>query len=380
MGLRRLFLQVMLWSLGIAALFGVLGVLLAGREFMWRVTGTAIITAIATGALMPISMLIDRERWRSAGMLGMALVVAEYVIGLALLWDVERVVHVLEPEELALTMFFAALMGVPAMFCLRLRRVPTFAVAALAGLAYTLIGFALFMVATWLPGDIYAWSRPFWETSSAVAFLAPLIVLNLVGLRSPARRWWRWIGAAAASAALAIALVAIWQGLEEGSGVFTTLVCTAAAVAHAGLVILCPLSSRQEWLRWATMAAGIATGVLVSAWALELLPALEELLTRLIAASAIAAGCGSLALLVLARLNRRVDFEPSSGGIVSMTIHCPRCGRKQAIAIGDASCCACHLRIHTRIEEPTCPTCGYALYRLQSNQCPECGTRIDRRA
>ncbi len=79
---------------------------------------------------------------------------------------------------------------------------------------------------------------------------------------------------------------------------------------------------------------------------------------------------------MLAVLNRQIDYEPGSMEMLSLFLACPRCGKKQNVAIGEASCVACDLRISTRIEEPRCLSCGYLLYQLTSDRCPECGTTI----
>lgn len=89
-------------------------------------------------------------------------------------------------------------------------------------------------------------------------------------------------------------------------------------------------------------------------------------------------GCGSLALLVLARINRRVEFRPDESAVLAsdVAIVCPRCSKSQRIGLGGASCGACGLRIEITIEEPRCPKCGYLLYKLASPICPECGTAL----
>ena len=97
---------------------------------------------------------------------------------------------------------------------------------------------------------------------------------------------------------------------------------------------------------------------------------------RCMAASGIVTGCGTLALAVLARMNRRVDFEMEGGALTEIVVVCPRCRKKQSLTIGDATCSGCQLRISTRVEEPRCPTCDYLLIGLTSTRCPECGTEI----
>ncbi|MHC4141142.1 MAG: hypothetical protein ACYSUF_04405 [Planctomycetota bacterium] len=97
---------------------------------------------------------------------------------------------------------------------------------------------------------------------------------------------------------------------------------------------------------------------------------------RLTTASAILTSCGALALAVLARLNRRVDFESLTRAFADITVVCPRCRKKQSIGLGGAACKFCSLRIEVQVEEPVCRECGYLLYQLTSDVCPECGTAI----
>src|SRR3990172_5249108 len=84
---RAVLLRLMLWSLGLAAATGVLAVLFQGGDLVWRVVGTGIATAAACGLLIPTSVLIDRERTRAGGLLGMAVVILEFLLALGLIWE-----------------------------------------------------------------------------------------------------------------------------------------------------------------------------------------------------------------------------------------------------------------------------------------------------
>ena len=103
----------------------------------------------------------------------------------------------------------------------------------------------------------------------------------------------------------------------------------------------------------------------------------DDYILRFAAATGIVAACGSLAMLVLVRFNRRVDVETFSTEVADVTLVCPRCSRKQAIPVGSSSCAACGLRFNLRVEEPRCPDCEYLLYGLTSNTCPECGATVE---
>jgi predicted amidophosphoribosyltransferase len=65
---------------------------------------------------------------------------------------------------------------------------------------------------------------------------------------------------------------------------------------------------------------------------------------------------------------------------MTVTVICPRCRRKTKVPPGMGSCTSCGLRIQLNIEEPRCPQCGYLVYKLVSDVCPECGTPIQQDA
>jgi hypothetical protein len=88
-------------------------------------------------------------------------------------------------------------------------------------------------------------------------------------------------------------------------------------------------------------------------WARITTPWQEELLGRLAGPAAIIAGCGTLALLILAKINQRfVPVATALADLREITLTCPRCQAKQTIAIGSGECEACGLLIQVRVHEP----------------------------
>jgi len=59
----------------------------------------------------------------------------------------------------------------------------------------------------------------------------------------------------------------------------------------------------------------------------------------------------------------------------SLNLNCPKCGKQQCLPTGLVRCTKCKFKMIIELEEPRCE-CGYQLYNLQSNKCPECGKEI----
>jgi ribosomal protein L37E len=72
------------------------------------------------------------------------------------------------------------------------------------------------------------------------------------------------------------------------------------------------------------------------------------------------------------RRKRRRDTIPARIGL-AMT--CPRCGVEQTFRVGAARCASCGFAMFIEFEEPRCE-CGYPLYQLEGQKCPECGRPI----
>ena len=374
MQFRQLLIRVMLWSLGLTAAAGAAAALFSAGDVGWRIVGTGVITAVAAGLMVPFSSLADRPQGRREGLLGMALVVFEFVGALGLIWGAFDAWGGWDVGvKVAATMAFVGMTALPAILFLRFAALPPSRHAGRVGVALSAAVFVLTMLGTWAP-DGFADEEKFFGTAAAVAGLGILAVASLAGAGAAPRRSWRWAGVAAAAVATAIAVYAIWADVRSDSGFFAVIVSVAAVVAHANVCLFVPLTPSQRWVRVVTIAAAVATAALVDV--IVVADGSLPFVQNLAAAAGIVASCGSLALLVLARLNRHLDLAPVLSEVREVTLVCPGCRRRQALNVGDSACATCGLRFHIRVEEPRCPTCGYLLYMLQSDRCPECGTPV----
>lgn len=59
----------------------------------------------------------------------------------------------------------------------------------------------------------------------------------------------------------------------------------------------------------------------------------------------------------------------------TLNLTCPECQTQQSLPTGLVRCSKCKFTMIIELEEPRCE-CGYQLYNLQSNKCPECGKEI----
>ncbi len=347
--LRSLCLKVMLWLLGTAAVIGVLTVLTASYGVLGRVGGTVLATALTAGVLWPLSLMVDRPKTLAAGFLGMASVIVVYCLILPLIWDLDSY-----DEE----MFFLSLvigLTVPlGMGALLMVPISTTRFAGKLGIVIYLSAVASFCVAIWHPGG---W-RPqaeWWAIGWCVIAYGAISVISVMGLSPTVWRDWRWIGVVASTIAWSIVTSHIW---ESQSGpppkeVVTLFTSIGIFVAHTSLMGLLALGPGLFWLRIGTMVALAMTAVFLN---LELLLEPERgisFLGRISGAGGVVASCGTLALMIAARLHKHA--RPSNlqgikdGGFTEIMLCCPACGKKQTIAIGAAECEKCGLSIQISV-------------------------------
>src|SRR5687768_13859278 len=206
MPLRKLLLRVLLASLALAALFGAAGVLLAEFDAMWRVAGTAFWTAVCAAILLGASVAVDRPAARLAGLVGIALVTAEYLVILGLIWEFLPSLAGLDIEDLLFALaWIIPLCGVPAVVSLRMTHAPVTRIAGWTGVGLAVAAFVLLVIGA-VGGAMsnspwYAWDSDLFEIAGGLGMLGPLIVLSLVGAGKWDRHYWRWIGVACAASA-----------------------------------------------------------------------------------------------------------------------------------------------------------------------------------
>ncbi len=343
---RRVLLRVLFWALGLAACFGAAGVIFAGHETLWRVVWTCAATAAGALLILGASRLLDVDLTWPQGVSLIAVTVFEYVGTLGLIWHIFG--RAAEPT--GLTLVFLAITAIPAIaFSAGLGRAET-TVLARVGIAASAFVFVLLGVAAW--GDYLAALRAdrWYNVASSFACFAGLAVACLVGVGVD-RRHWRWLGIAAAVVAFTISAYTIFFDIREASTFFICATSVAVVVAHASLMVRVPLRRKQQWLLWGTVGTAIATAAFVDVARITR-PWQEDILGRLAGAAAIIAGCGTLALLVLAKINRRATPSPTSvSELREITVACPRCHHKQSVAIGEGSCGICGLVIQVRVRE-----------------------------
>ena len=209
---------------------------------------------------------------------------------------------------------------------------------------------ATFLLAAWA-GRQY--DDEWWGTGWSIAAFGGLCFASLTGM--PRLVWadWRWLGVAASLLGWILVMMSIWGSTGPDEEPFIVITGLAVVVAHASLAALVPLRPNQLWLRIATVAAVIVAALFLD---LEIYLAPSRgisILGRVAGAAGILASCGSLALVVLARLNRSRDYESPSGQleITHITLFCPRCRKKQSIALGEAECSGCGIMIRVDIAQ-----------------------------
>jgi uncharacterized membrane protein len=165
---------------------------------------------------------------------------------------------------------------------------------------------------------------------------------------------------------------------------------TATAIGLIYTVAMANLKTKSSllgWLRWATVTLAWCWGaaVLPVMWYAE---QFEEIFPVhvLMFISMILTMVGAFILLLsllvpmLVRLHARREKQQaeSVSKRVRLTMTCPACRCELTVPTGPARCGQCGHTMIIEIEEPRCE-CGYLLYQLVGEVCPECGRMVPKK-
>ena len=176
--------------------------------------------------------------------------------------------------------------------------------------------------------------------------------------------WWLWDWSAEARNLPVLVILWIW----------------AAVCAVISLLSFARVPVRLVWIRTGTSFLVAVLGVLLSDIGWSVGPGRAPALPRTIVdMTAIVAACGVAVIVLLHQIYYLKRLEGYDAGPLLVRVVCPRCGLAQDAEVGSNRCLECALDLRIEVEEASCEICGYPLYKLPSNRCPECGTPFQRR-
>lgn len=253
-------------------------------------------------------------------------------------------------------------------------------IVAAAGAALCWI-FIIWSGLSWWGSSAGDFERLMWRigsTLNTVAIWAALLSLLAVRSANVARLRWslRVVGGLLTALAL-LTIIGIWFGFDSWwwlPELFASLVTLLGWTVWMSVFMLVPCRRKVSIViarSTAVVGALLAAVVLLLIW--EVLND-DDSSIRLLSALIILTACGTLIVPILGLLDRQAHRASLQSVSQRMKIEliCPRCHTSQQLATGHAACQTCGLRIEINVQEPRC-TCGYLIYQLQSDKCPECG-------
>ncbi|MBL4590718.1 MAG: hypothetical protein JKY96_02035 [Phycisphaerales bacterium] len=213
--------------------------------------------------------------------------------------------------------------------------------------------------------------------------LGGLVVLAV----SRRMRWTLWLCSVCLIVSLVFFLIGVWFEQSMPYRLESFIWATGAASLTLGLTAVHQLLIRPlrlttplgKIIKYTALTAGVLTGAVIfigfvahgfSFWG--------RLHLRLMGVSAIVAGGTSIATGAMMLFGAKPgEDEPGMlVGTIPVSISCPRCAAGLTIDSNrEGRCSACRLKIRVEVEEPRC-SCGYLLFELAAEVCPECGKPI----
>lgn len=216
--------------------------------------------------------------------------------------------------------------------------------------------------------------------------LGGLIVVVLGGVKADAGRRQRWtlrMSTGPLFLSMGLFITGLWVGwrwddyfLKPGAVLLTF------GLVFVHRLVVCPLRCDLIAFKISKMTAlitGAITGIIIClAFITDGFGHYDELMFRALAVTAIVTAGSTVAAGALAFFAPKPgdDEQGTLAASIEIPIDCPRCQSNiTALSNKESRCPTCKLHVRIEIKEPRC-TCGYLLYQLESNTCPECGKSI----
>jgi hypothetical protein len=135
------------------------------------------------------------------------------------------------------------------------------------------------------------------------------------------------------------------------------LLLWARWVAAANVVVFAAATISLLWSTW-WMRFGDVVSVIATFWGLATLAAM-----------------GAVWALVRMQAKKPPPTTDTVSPGTRLRLTCPRCAAEQELPAGLVRCGSCRQALLIEVEEPRCE-CGYLLFRLEGDRCPECGRTI----
>lgn len=375
MALRSLFLRIALYALLITAVVGGILVIFGSGYYAGYAVGSGVLCAVAGALLAPVLNWVGQPRIAVAGVTGAVCIVGALLVALGAIWISEVWSGWWTREHLAFTSLSIIGCALPATLLLRFRETPAMSLASPGGTALSALVFTALVAQIWL--DL-GWRYE--EVLANLVWFAATSTLCVIN-HGRDKRHWRWLGVAAGLAAV------VWAAAESTQpsyGVPESIQycwCLAIPITYTNVALVFRLQRGAAVLRLACIGlvvidAGLWAAIAdLDAWGFNYYGD-SPLVYRLFAAIGLAAGCGTVALVILHWLTGRRDIGPGSPLPTGAMVHCPRCSRKQRVDFGESACKGCGTILSVRAFDPKCPGCGYDLAGITTPRCPECTTEV----
>ncbi|MCH8824929.1 MAG: hypothetical protein IH984_15640 [Planctomycetes bacterium] len=197
-----------------------------------------------------------------------------------------------------------------------------------------------------------------------------------------------WLSCVLAVVGTFFAFILIWgdhyYDAEETVGRFTiTSFALSIALAHSGIFSIVSTHTRLLFFtKLATMVCVWLCGtvIIVMFWYEDLFWSMGGIFWTILyiaSFSTLASIVGTIIvpIAMVSHANKEYIVNESISSRVKILLECPKCAKRQELSSGNVRCSDCKASIFIEIEEPRCE-CGYLLYQLQGNNCPECGRLV----